>query len=176
MKITVSRIPEEGLRLQYARGADWLAEAAPEGMPVEFTLREVTVSFAVCKVREAVTVEGALQTELSLACSRCLEKARLPLATEFRYTFLPGPPATEEEKELKDEELDVGFYSDDQISLDALVFEQILLQIPMKTLCRDDCRGLCPRCGTNLNAGSCNCRPETGDPRLAVLKHFKVTS
>jgi uncharacterized protein len=66
--------------------------------------------------------------------------------------------------------LTTAYYVDDQIDLGQLMSEQFHLVLPMKPLCRETCRGLCPQCGTNLNAGSCECRTTWEDPRLAPLK------
>ena len=70
----------------------------------------------------------------------------------------------------------MAYYAGEIIDLVPLITEQIILQVPMKALCGETCRGLCPRCGVNLNLASCNCRNEDIDPRLAVLKNVKVKS
>jgi uncharacterized protein len=75
-----------------------------------------------------------------------------------------------EERELSDKDLAVGFYQDDKIDLSQMIWEQVYLALPMKPLCKEDCRGLCPQCGTNLNLSMCSCDRETVDPRLATLK------
>jgi len=74
---------------------------------------------------------------------------------------------------VQEDDLETSYYSDDQIDLGELMREQFYLALPMKPLCRDDCRGLCPQCGTNLNAGTCDCSPVWEDPRLAALKAIK---
>lgn len=107
-------------------------------------------------------------------CSRCLEVARLPVNALFKYVLTPVQAEQPEEKELSAEDLDVVYYQDDLIDLDPLIAEQIMLQIPMKVTCREDCTGLCPRCGINLNTGSCQCHEKRIDSRLAVLKKLKV--
>jgi uncharacterized protein len=107
-------------------------------------------------------------------CSRCLEAARLPISAPFKYILTPAQAEHPEEQELNAEDLDFIYYQDDLIDLDPLVAEQILLQIPMKVLCREDCKGLCPHCGISLNQHSCQCYAERIDSRLAVLKKLKV--
>jgi uncharacterized protein len=86
----------------------------------------------------------------------------------------PAAAETAEEKELRAEELDFVYYSDDLIDIDPLLAEQLLLQIPMKILCREDCKGLCPHCGVNMNADDCQCREKRVDVRLAVLNKLKI--
>jgi uncharacterized protein len=71
---------------------------------------------------------------------------------------------------VNEDDLTTAFYSDDQIDLGELIAEQLQLAMPMKPLCSEGCKGLCAQCGTNLNAGACNCSQEWTDPRLAALK------
>jgi uncharacterized protein len=81
---------------------------------------------------------------------------------------------SKQEDELSTEDLEYGYYQDDVIDLDTLIFEQVMLQIPIKVLCTDACKGLCPYCGMNLNTANCGCHAEFIDERLAVLKKLRV--
>jgi uncharacterized protein len=117
---------------------------------------------------------GRVRTRLELPCSRCLEPFSWPVDAAFDLRYQPhGADAGEGEKEIAEDDLTTAFYENDTIDLDQLVREQLYLSLPMKPLCRDDCRGLCPICGTNLNRGACTCTPDVNDPRLAVLKSLK---
>jgi len=107
-------------------------------------------------------------------CCRCLETARLPLQASFKYTFAPAPSEPQEEMELNAEDLELAYYEEDTIDLDRVIYEQIMLQLPIKLLCSETCKGLCPQCGINLNSASCHCEAGIFDERLAVLKKFKV--
>jgi uncharacterized protein len=78
------------------------------------------------------------------------------------------------ERQIEEDDLSTAFYDNDEIDLGQLMREQFYLSIPMKPLCGDDCRGLCPICGTNLNRGACECKREWEDPRLAVLKTLQT--
>ncbi|MBI5187527.1 MAG: DUF177 domain-containing protein, partial [Nitrospirae bacterium] len=69
-------------------------------------------------------------------------------------------------------ELDMGFYSGEELELLDLIKEQVMLNLPMKPLCSDSCKGICPQCGTDLNEGNCGCSREDIDPRLEVLKRL----
>jgi uncharacterized protein len=173
VKIHVANVPEDGSRIEFTRDKKWFEEHLPERGRQDMVLESITVSGMVRRLRESVFLEGTLEGALIIACSRCLELTRLPVSSSFRYTFVPTSTGQKEEAELS-EDLEFGFYEGETIDLDPVLFEQILLQVPMRTLCRDDCRGLCPRCGMNLNTGSCNCRDEHVDERLAILKSFKV--
>ena len=119
-------------------------------------------------------VAGHLSTEIELTCSRCLEAFTLPISTDFDLRYVPRTENVGEgEKEVEEDDLATSFYSDDQIDLGHLIVEQLQLAVPMKPLCEEACKGLCPHCGTNLNTGTCECSQKWEDPRLAVLKNLK---
>lgn len=107
-------------------------------------------------------------------CSRCLEPATFSAGGAFAYTLVPEKTETAEDLELSAQELETSYYRGDFIDLAPIICEQIILLAPMKILCTEDCKGLCPHCGVNLNTGSCTCRSKKVDDRLAVLKKFKV--
>jgi uncharacterized protein len=174
VKIHVANVPEDGSRIEFKRDRKWFAQHLPEKDRQDIVLESISVSGMVRRMRESVFLEGTLQGALIIACSRCLDPTRLPISSSFRYTFVPTSTGQKEEAELSAENLEFGFYEGEMIDLDPVLFEQILLQVPMRSLCRENCRGLCPRCGMNLNMESCNCRDEHVDERLAVLKLFKV--
>ena len=125
------------------------------------------------KDHDRFRLEGTVRTELELACSRCLEPFRLRVDATFDQRYLPQPDAAGQEIEVAEEDLETSFYRDEQIDLNELLREQFYLALPMKPLCREDCRGLCPQCGTNFNTGSCDCSSGWEDPRLAPLKQLK---
>jgi uncharacterized protein len=121
-------------------------------------------------------VAGHVTGEVELACSRCLELFTLPIASDFDLRYVPrAENVGEGEREVEEDDLATAFYDDEQIDLRHLITEQFQLALPMKALCTDACKGLCPQCGTNRNAGSCDCSPTWEDPRLAALKALKRT-
>ena len=137
----------------------------------------VDLSFEIHKDKEKFRLVGRVKTELELPCSRCLELFRFPVDAPFDIRFLPAAElGAGEEREVPEEDLETSYYKDDQIDLNDLLREQFYLALPMKPLCREDCKGLCPQCGTNLNAGTCDCSPVWEDPRLAPLKALKRES
>ncbi|MDD5711815.1 MAG: DUF177 domain-containing protein [Smithellaceae bacterium] len=173
MKINISQIPEEGLNLQIEKDEAWFRQA----MPAELGEHGISAAEITCRlqrVRETVYVEGEIKAELSAACGRCLEEIKLPLAGSFRYTLIPAPKEYAEESELSAEDMDSLYYEEEAVDLDPIIVEQVILQIPMKILCREDCKGLCPQCGANLNKGKCSCPEKPVDERLAVLKNLKL--
>ena len=120
-------------------------------------------------------VAGRLTGEIELMCSRCLEPFRLPVAADFDLRYVPHVENTGgDEKEVEEDDLATAFYENDAIDLGQLIMEQFQLALPMKPLCRVDCKGLCPNCGTNLNTGTCDCNVKWEDPRLAALKAIRI--
>ena len=146
------------------------ADVAQEGDAYRITA-PVDVEFEVHKDKEKFRLVGHARTQLELGCSRCLEPYALPVDAEFDLRYLPATAiSTESERELQDEDVETAFYENDQIDVNELLREQFYLALPMKPLCSEGCRGLCPQCGTNLNTGTCACAPAWEDPRLAPLK------
>jgi uncharacterized protein len=137
-------------------------------------LAPVKVEMDIHKDKDRFRLEGTVSTELELPCSRCLEPYRMPVHAVFDLRYLPAAEAAGgEEREVPEDDLDTSVYRDDQIDLNEVLREQFYLALPMKPLCREDCAGLCPRCGTNRNTGACSCATAWEDPRLAPLKGLK---
>jgi len=112
-------------------------------------------------------VSGALET----ACDRCLEQIRIPVELDFDLLYRPMDEiALEEEVEVVENELTIGFFSGDGVNLADVVREQVLLSVPMKIVCRPDCRGLCPVCGVNRNDKECDCSSQYKVSPFAFLK------
>lgn len=133
-----------------------------------------------CPLREPVHVTGQVENRagivrltaqvlytLDTTCDRCAA----PLHRESRLAMEHILVASLNREDADD----LILVENDQLLLDELVQADLVLSMPMKILCRDDCRGLCPRCGKNLNEGLCGCRTESVDPRLAVLKDLLDT-
>jgi uncharacterized protein len=131
---------------------------------------------------EHVFVNGSFKGHLVVACSRCVEPVNLRIEDKLRVTFLPKAempvdeaeaPEGEDGAEVTDGDLDVFPYEGEHIDLEPLFREQFVLAIPYAPLCREDCKGLCPQCGTDRNTGTCTCEAPI-DPRLAGLKALKL--
>jgi DUF177 domain-containing protein len=121
-----------------------------------------------------IRLHGHLRTAVEVSCARCLEPIRLPVDKEFDLYYRPVQSiASEEDVEIDDAELEVGFYQGNGLLLEDALKEQILLELPTKSLCRPDCRGLCPQCGQNRNLVECDCKPPDRDDRWAALEQFK---
>ena len=134
----------------------------------------VALAFDIFKDKAQFRLVGRVQAVLGLPCDRCLEAFTLPVDATFDLRYQPRSDNTGEgEREIEEDDLTTAFYDNQTIDLGQLMREQFYLLLPMKPLCREDCRGLCPVCGTNLNRGACDCRLEWEDPRLAVLKTLR---
>jgi len=147
---------------------------APDQLPGEEDFRiaaPVSLAFDIFKDKQEFRLVGRVQTTLELPCSRCLEPFTLPVDQTFDLRYQPRVQNTGEgEREIEEDDLTTAFYENDEIDLGQLMREQFYLALPMKPLCTDDCKGLCPVCGTNLNRGSCDCKREWEDPRMAALR------
>jgi uncharacterized protein len=100
-----------------------------------------------------------------------VEPFELPFDASFDLRYVPVVENSgERELEIEDEDLATAYYREGLLDLIDLLREQFQLALPMKPLCTEDCRGLCPECGTNLNRVDCGCAPKWEDPRLAPLK------
>jgi uncharacterized protein len=137
----------------------------------------VRLEFEVQKDKDRFRLVGTAVTELELPCSRCLEPFRMPVNAAFDIRYHPASEMSQdEEREVEEDDLETSYYRDDQIDLNELLREQFYLELPMKPLCTEDCKGLCPQCGTNLNTGTCDCSAGWNDPRLAPLRQLKKES
>jgi len=151
------------------------AEVGNEG-EAYLVVAPVELEFDLHKDKNRFRVVGRARTELELSCSRCLEPFRLPVDAALDLRYLPASELSEaEEQEVGDEDAETSYYRDDVIDLNDLLREQFYLALPMKPLCSETCRGLCPQCGTNRNTGDCQCDSGWEDPRLAELKRFART-
>ena len=134
----------------------------------------VRLAFAIDKDKAHFRLVGRVQTTLTMPCSRCVEPFSFPVDATFDLRYQPRTENSgEPEREIEEDDLTTAFYENDTIDLGDLMREQFYLALPMKPLCRDDCRGLCPTCGANLNRETCDCTPVWEDPRLVVLKTLK---
>ena len=174
MQITISNIPEEGLHLRFSKSGEWFDQSLPAGDDCGLHLRKIDVQCLVEKVLKNVSIKGKIEAGGELECSRCLEPFDFPVEIEFTYVLTPVEDLVEDELELTYEDLEYGHYNGDTIDLDQLIVEQVMLQVPIKPLCADSCKGLCPTCGINLNRESCNHEVEQMRSPFAALKNFKV--
>lgn len=162
MKIEVFDIPEEGLDIE--------VEETPEVENVTI-LKPFKLIIRVEKRGKEVFIKGMTQGEVELSCSRCLKNFNMPIKSLFSITYHPIEELNRDELvELKRDEMDVDFYREGVIDTESIIRDQIMLNIPMKPLCSESCKGLCPICGSDLNEVECGCEQKEIDPRFAVLQ------
>jgi uncharacterized protein len=126
------------------------------------------------KIIKDIRLRGRLAADLELQCARCLEPIRQEIARDFELLYRPlGADAGRDELSVTDAEAEIGYYQGDGILLEDVLREQVLLALPLKITCREDCKGLCPQCGKNLNQEQCSCAPLAEDPRWEALKEIR---
>jgi DUF177 domain-containing protein len=156
--------PEQEINRTLARGA----------LREYFVKAPVQVSLSYYRAGSEIFVGGTLDAATTASCSRCVEEFDLPSHRSFRYVLAPKVMSDENDFALRAQDLEFSFYQGDEVDLTPLIREQVLLALAERPLCREECRGLCPQCGANLNEGGCGCIIEAPDPRLAVLRSLKV--
>jgi uncharacterized protein len=157
------------------RGDATLREQVPPDHPmwtdagVELA-RPLDVDLTAHDVGEGVLVRGTLKTVVRLACRRCLEPVEEPVDAHVDLFFTPPGEAGGEDDDGEVYPLPAR---GDDLDLTGAVREQVLLEVPEFALCRDDCRGLCPSCGKDLNQGECGCAPAEAESPWSALKNVK---
>jgi uncharacterized protein len=174
--IRVSDIPREGLDVFASRGKALILKVL-EGMD-PFPLKD-------CRLTDASLVlsvegrnlfaDGTFTAEGEGACDRCTETFKVAMEKDFHTILVPGEsaPAKASNVELHEDDLEIGFYDGGGIEVNDVFWEQVALTLPVKLLCKDDCRGICPKCGGNLNLAECGCPgPKTEGP-FDILRKLK---
>lgn len=162
MMIRVSEIPDGGFFLE-----------GPAAVPEPFrdpSWRLEELSLFIERDEVDVLVRGRIAASVPQVCGRCVE--RVPIRVEARVDtrVAPRPPGGHEEVELGSDDLEIDFYADDLFDVAQFIETETTLELPMKPLCREGCRGLCPVCGGNRNLVECACEARPPDPRFAALK------
>lgn len=122
-----------------------------------------------------IRIRAAYHGDFELLCARCVEPVNTPLAGNFDLIFRPqAADADPGERAITLDETEIGYYEESGLSLEDVVREQVLLSLPSRTLCKEDCKGLCPRCGQNLNLETCKC-DTVSDPRWHALAGLAST-
>lgn len=162
MKIDVSQLRREKGRIEGFSGG--IPRLSLDVQGSDITFRDLEIKGQATNTGEGIFVQGTLKARADLTCSLCLKDfstvLEIPFAENYYREGDPVPRVLEEEERL---------YQGDEIRLDDLITEGLLLALPMKPVCKTDCKGLCPVCGNDLNVRQCRCRKEEIDPRLAVL-------
>lgn len=166
MLIKLKDIPEEGLHLRYKENPEQLSVSG-------YVKKDVEIDAHIIKNADAISIDGSIEAELTMECSRCLKAFTFAINPHFSVNYIPALEGSDEDElELNKADMEIGFYKGDSFEIDDLIKEQIVLSIPMKPLCNLSCKGICPVCGQNLNIKECNCGQGNINPQFAVLKNL----
>jgi uncharacterized protein len=125
---------------------------------------------------EDIRVRASYDGRFEVLCARCLDPVDVPLKGEFDLLFRPeSADADSGERAITEDETEIGYYGRSGLLLEDVVREQVLLSLPGRTLCKQDCKGLCAHCGQNLNTSSCSCAETAIDPRWNALQGLAST-
>jgi uncharacterized protein len=159
LRVPIASIPPEGLEVEVDLGENYFSRWREEDPGLEFSNAQIHGAVRLEKHGRDILVRGHLQGHLQLTCSRCVENYDAPVDADFDLLLVPGPgPAGGEAEELSAPDLDLDYYSGETLGLETVIREQIILMLPLKPLCAEDCKGICPRCGAVLNREQCTCK------------------
>jgi uncharacterized protein len=171
MVISLERMPPDGLVFKRQYETNEL-----DTREHDFDLKEPPlVDGRATRAGRDIRLRGEIKAKISAPCDRCLSEVTIPVEIPFDLFYAPAEPGAGQtgERELFERDLDFAVYENDQIDLDELVLEQLELSLPSRVLCREECRGLCPQCGADLNVETCECEPQI-DPRWRALAEIKA--
>jgi uncharacterized protein len=178
LTLKLDEIPVEGVNFQWTEERASLLAYLENFSKIDFDFETPLLSEAkIWKVGQSVLIKGKIQTNLRLQCVRCLKDFSYPLSSNFELTLHPLKGASfEGEAELDTNEMESNFFEGGEIHLSEIACEQIFLEIPYQPLCHEDCKGLCPVCGKDLNTSACECVKEEFVSGFSVLKKLKIES
>jgi uncharacterized protein len=173
MEILLKDIPDQGLDIAYEEEPR-LLDLVAENVGFE---EKIAIRGRLSKAEETVSLSGWLTARLILACSRCAKDFTFPLYLELATQFLPLVQAStakpgEGPQDIEEDYL--HFYRGQSVLLDDFIREEVILAIPMQPLCDPNCKGLCSRCGQDLNIAACSCpQEEAASPMSRTVKNNK---
>jgi uncharacterized protein len=169
-------IPEEGLILKWTEEKASLRAYLKDFSKINFDFETPLQSEVhVLKRGRSVLIKGQVQTDLQLSCVRCLKEFSYPLFSTYELTLHPLlETSSEEEVELEEKDMESSYFGEGEIYLSEIACEQIFLEIPYKPLCHENCKGLCPICGKDLNLFSCTCVTDQMSSGFSALQKLKL--
>lgn len=176
MKLKLLEIPEEGLDLEASAGEDsWFRDLIQDAFQEDYHRGSpARLELHLFKTCDNISLTGSAEIEINPSCDRCLENFEKHFIVPLHVDLAPVKESDPREKdavpETADEDLNFAFYQGEEIDVGEIVREMLLLEIPYRYLCSESCKGLCPRCGQNLNVKDCSCPKRSGDSRFSVLK------
>lgn len=176
LKIRIEDIKDKGLVLSEDEPITNypILTAMQDAGECEF-LAPLRLSLTVAREYDHVRVGGRVESRVKLACSRCLKEYVTDIVSPFTIFFTPAKGVRQDEEvELAEEDLVSASYEGAEIDLSPEIAEQVAMEIPLKPLCKEECRGLCTNCGADLNVADCGCDRGVVNVKLSALKNFKV--
>ena len=176
MKIPVDEILQSPKELTFSETIEELNEIYRRSNYSDFGFPpSIEVDLAYYRSGPDIFFNGSFRGPVTGCCGRCLENFGFTLDKDFAFVLTPKPAKPERgAEELHSAELELSYYSSDEIDLAPLIAEQVMLALPTRPLCAEDCRGLCEACGANRNREKCDCSTGSGDPRMAIFRTLKV--
>jgi uncharacterized protein len=176
MKIPVDEIPQSPKEIAFSEKIEELNEIYRRSKNPDFGFPpSLDVDLTYYRSGAELFFDGNFRGQFTGYCGRCLEQYSFTLDQDFVFVLTPEPARSERgAEELRGGELGLSYYSGDEIDLTPLIIEQVMLALPTRPLCAEDCRGLCEGCGANLNRETCDCAAASGDPRMAIFRTLKV--
>jgi uncharacterized protein len=174
VKILIEKIGEEGLDIDEALPREWLVELlGTDAVYQPATDGHIKVHLS--RVDDAVHVHGHAKLDMVSPCSRCLTPVNVAMQPPLKLTLVPreDEPKAKSDGEVVAEDLGIATYEDEEIDLGRIVHDEVILELPMVSLCSENCAGLCASCGQNLNEGPCTCAPAV-DMRWSALQRIKI--
>ncbi len=173
MIIDLSQIQDKPKTYHLHLAEDWWVSDVPHDQ-VQGLNGPVVATLTIERIGKRFMVRGNIVTVLMLQCDRCLGLYEKELKGKFQLFLEPVVESieAEEDVQLGEEEMGIDLLPGHEVNLESIIKEQIYLSLPMKTLCKHDCMGLCPICGTDLNKQICTCHVRRGHPAFQVLKNL----
>ncbi len=180
MEIHLEQIKEDGLAFEFENSVETfpiLAEMVTNG-ECEFTA-PIKAALRALRIDDLVEIDGHIETTVRLPCSRCLKLFETPLKSNFELTYMQHAADVIEETEpqeieLSAEDMGIGYFEGEIINLKDGIQEQVVMEFPLRPLCNLDCKGLCPKCGADLNEDPCDCDQRPSPGSFAILKNLKL--
>ena len=174
MRLRIDDIRGEAKEIAFAEPEAAINRTLEAGPVHEFKVEgPVAVALSYYRAGTELFIEGELTAMTAASCARCAEPFVTPSTRSFRYVLIPRALVSKDDD--REDDLEFAVYDGDEVDVTPLVQEQVLLALPTRPLCKEECRGLCSQCGVNLNEHQCGCQTGQAEPRMAFLRTLKLS-
>jgi uncharacterized protein len=180
MEIRLEQIKEDGLALEFENsvGTFPILEKMKANGECEF-VAPIRAALKALRIGDLVEIDGHIGTTVRLPCSRCLQPFEAPLKSSFTLTYMQQvadvmQDTEPQEVELSAEDMGIVYFQGEKINLKDAIQEQVVMEFPLRPLCKLDCKGLCPRCGADMNDDPCDCEQRPSPGSFAAFKNLKL--